>query len=56
MDDESIVVDRDWDREFREWRMEQGPKPGPHPYDKHLWNIDPDRYIEEHKSPNDWWW
>lgn len=35
--------------------MQKGPKPGPHPYVQHGWNIDPEKYTNERTNPQDWW-
>ena len=48
-----IVVDREWDRSIKDWKMNGGPRPGPHPYAEHLWNTDPDQYEEEKCNPQD---
>ena len=47
------IVDREWDREFREWKMEDGPMPGPHPDPKHLWNTNREAYLETKTNPQD---
>jgi len=44
-------VDREWDKKFKDWQLGMGGEPGPHPYAKHLWNIDKDKFIEERMNP-----
>lgn len=38
--EEKVIVDREWDKKFKDWQLGMGEKPGPHPYSKHLWNTD----------------
>ncbi len=35
---------RFWDQQYLDWCGNKGPKPGNHPYPKHPYNIDPDKY------------
>lgn len=51
IEDKKIVIDqkyideKEWERKYNRWLMNDGEKPGRHPDDNHQWNTDPDSYI-----------
>ena len=45
------IVDREWDRKFKDWQLGVGEEPGPHPYPKHKWNTNKEEFIEERANP-----
>jgi len=53
---EKPVVDREWDKKFKDWQLGMGDEPGSHPYSQHLWNIDRERFIEERTNPQELWY
>ena len=50
------IVDREWDRKFKDWQLGLGPEPGPHPYAEHKWNTNRDEFIEERSNPQELWY
>ena len=42
-----VVEIRNWDKSFQKWITDEGPRPGKHPEKDHLWNTDPDKFMEE---------
>ena len=49
------IIEREWEREFKLWLMQKGPKPGPHPDANHGWNIDTVKYTQEKTDPVEMW-
>ena len=42
-----VIVDRDWDKAYKNYRLYGTEKPGAHPDPNHRWNEDPDKYDDE---------
>ncbi len=40
--------EREWDKQFENWELSMGPRPGPHPGPNSIWNLDPHNY--KHKA------
>ena len=45
-EDNKEIEDREWDRRFTKFMVEDGPDPGPHSDPNHMWNTDREGYIE----------
>ena len=45
-DKHKSTAERKWNELFNDWQMGKASKPPAHPEKEHLWNVDPEAYLE----------